>query len=224
MNLITVPQKVYKFMDPYYLNLLKRDKKFYINHLNNYKEDELGSEVGDDKEGILTTKVAIEKYTFGSGNNVAFENSFNNIQEIFDVRGNNVTIKNGTLETRYSNRNFFVYCVCTEYDQKVKKEFGGSTLIIEDFPKFLNYLNRKLNKQGKELVIAGNCKYIKGRINTFTEKQNFYNMDFPPLVKDDRYAYQKEFRVLWRNLDDSPITEPISVYSQEALQQCTFEF
>jgi hypothetical protein len=224
MRNIYVPQTLYKFMDPYYLKILEKEKKFFINHLNNYKEKELGTEVGDDNEGTLTSVLNIYDYTFGSGKNIALDNSFNNIQNMIQTNGVKITMKNISLQTTYSDQNYFVFCTCLEYDEKVKKEFGGSTLIINDVPKFLNYLNRKLLKQGKQLVIAEKCRYVKDRKNFFNDMQNSFFMDFPALVKELRYSYQKEFRILWRNIDGSQITKPIKIYSPEALQQCTFQY
>lgn len=222
-----IPKKVYKFMDPYYLEKLKKDQKFYINHLNNYKESELGSEVGDDREGTLTSEVYIDNYVLGSNKNPAFEKSFHSVQSGVMIDGlvnMRMSFHDTTIGKNIIDQNYFVYCVGLEYDEKVKKEFGGATLIIENFPQFLKRLNRELSKQGKRFVVAEECKYIKNRKNLFTEKDSSFNVDFPALVKDQRYAYQKEFRILWENIDGSEITEPLNIYCPEALRYCSFEF
>ncbi|MGM7724370.1 hypothetical protein [Metabacillus sp. Hm71] len=217
-----LPKKVYKFMEPQYLELLEKSQNIYINYLNNYDEDIHGSERGDNNEGIVYSELNLGAYTFGSKINPNFESSFKKLTPFIVEDG--VTFTGGTFITKFTRRYFYNYSVCREYDEKVKKEFGGATLIIEDFPNFLNYLNRKMFKLGKELVLAKSCVYKKDRKSFFSEKSNKFYLDFPALVKEKKYAYQKEYRLLWRNIDGTKIKEPILVHSPEALKQCKFEY
>ena len=214
-------------MEPQYLKKLEETKEIFIRPLSNYNEKELGSERGDNNEGVLNTELKLTStYTFGSKENPEFEGAFNALtQGVFSIAdGVSITGDGAKFVTKFTRRNFYNYSLCLEYDEKVKKEFGGATLVIDDFPKFLVHLNLKMYKQGTDLAIAQKCKYIKDRKNSFTEKSDNFNLDFPPFVKDERYEYQKEFRLLWRNRDGTDISKPLLVYSPESLQYCTFEY
>lgn len=227
MENIIVPKKVYKFMSPYYLKRLEKNKKIYINHLNNYKEAEHGKEIGDDFEGTMSDLYNVSNYTFDNSNtnkNIAFERAIG-ADKLFSISGGGkIVFKNTTVQMNYSDKNYYNYCVCNEYDEKVKEEFGGSTLVIEDFPMFLNHLSKKLLKKQIRIATAGPCVYISDRTNNFDEKQAEYYRYFPALVKEKRYDYQKEFRVLWTTMDQKEIVKPIEVYCPEALQYCSFNY
>lgn len=214
-------------MSPYRLEQLKKKKEFYINHLNNYKEAELGSEIGDDLEGFLTNQIRIDSYTFNDGNpkNPQFEQAFHQIQKSINVgNAKNATITGLNLEQEFYDSNYYVYCSCLEYDETVKKEFGGATLVIEHFPKFLYHLNKELESQGIVPHFMGACRYITERKTVFTEFDRSFEMERPYMVKEERYAYQKECRVLWKNDDGSVIKEPTIIKCPKALQYCSFEY
>lgn len=223
-----IPRKLYKFIDPYYLKQLEKKKEFYINHLNNYKEAELGTEIGDDLEGVLINEVQIDDYTFNAGTNrnPQFEQAFSQIQSAIHMGEGvtNITFKDVTFRETFNDRNYYVYCSCLEHDEVVKKEFGGATLVIEHFPKFLYHLNKELREQGIIPYYMGACRYITDRKTVFTESDETFIMEKPFMVKEKRYAYQKEFRILWKHKNGSTIKEPKLIKCPKALKYCSFEY
>ena len=227
MTAINVPQVVYKFMNPHYLKCLKQNKTIYINFLKNYKEIEYGKEIGDDLEGILHNNINITNYTFGDteiNKNCALEKLLEDERLIKCDGGGKVVLDNCAFHSNHSENNYYVYCICKEYDGKVKEEFGGATLIISNYAMFLTHLQNALIKKNIHLVTVGECVYIADRTNHFNEKGEKYDYSFPALVKEKRYEYQKEFRVLWARNDGEIITEPIEIYCPEALEYCSFQY
>lgn len=224
-----LPKKVFKFMEPEFLKRLERNKTFFINHLNNYKEIELGSEIGDNNEGKLNTEFKIEEYIFNTSDNPKnpnFELAFHNFQNGIKIGEgcSNISLSNVMISNSYVDDNYYVYCSCLEDDKYTKKEFGRSTLIIENFPMFLHHLNKKLIKKDVRLVIADACIYMPGRKKIFTEKDNEFALYYPFLVKDKRYSYQKEYRVIWKRVDNKKIEKPMFIKCPEALKYCSFQY
>lgn len=215
-------------MAPKRLKELRDSKTFYINHLNNYPEEKLGSEIGDNNEGSLTTRFDIDSYTFNDGKpeNPTFEKAFHSMQRGIHIGegARNISLENVVIEQKIDESNYYVYCTSLEYDQKIKKEFGGSTLVINDFPNFLLSINREMIKNGKQPYFFGACEYVSKRENVFTELDSEFVISLPFLIKEDRYSYQKEFRVLWKNNDDEIIKAPFKLYCPEALKYCEFVF
>ncbi|MUV37126.1 hypothetical protein JNUCC1_00932 [Lentibacillus sp. JNUCC-1] len=225
---LPLPKKVYKFMEPKRLKELQGSKTFFINHLNNYSEEKLGSEIGDNDEGRLNTKFNIGNYTFNKGKpkNPIFEQAFRSMQRGIHIgeEANNVTLENVVIEQNIDDNNYYVYCTSLECDQKLKKEFGGATLVINDFQNFLLSINREMIKIGKQPYSFGACEYVSKRENVFTEFDSEFVMSLPFLIKEKRYGYQKEFRVLWKNSDNEIIKAPLKLYCPQALEYCEFVF
>lgn len=222
----TFPQKLYKFMEPQYLEIIEKYNRFYINFLNNYKEGELGSEVGDNNEGKLKTSFHINDYTFSKNSknrNPLFENLFHTKQHIISV-GENVTLKNVTIENTNIDNNYFVFCCCTDNDISLTKHFGQSLLIINDVPNFINSINNSLKQYGVEMVIAEKCKYLPNSEFKISQDIKAFFKLYPPLVKEGRYSYQKEFRILWKYNNNKKITKPLSVKCKDAIKYCSFKY
>lgn len=208
------------------LEKLKTDHLFSLGFLTYYKEIELGSAIGDDSEGKSTRVLQIGSYILNSENprNSAFESAFRYGQSgIVLDNCSNVSITNTTIVQEVVDTNYYILCSCAVNDDSVKKEFGGSTLIIEDVPRFLYCLNKKLATQGIIAVAAGPCAYIKNRTERYTEQENSYMLNAPFFVKDSRYSYQREFRMVWRRRDGKPIVKRYNFDCREALKCCSFD-
>ncbi|OZU88226.1 hypothetical protein CIL03_11265 [Virgibacillus indicus] len=100
-----LPKKAYKFMEPKYLKMLKESKTFFMNHLNNYPEEKLGS---DNNEGSLTAKFEISSYTFNNGKSInpAFEKAFHSMQNGIKIGENsrNISLNNVTIHITFLDK------------------------------------------------------------------------------------------------------------------------
>ncbi|UOQ43756.1 hypothetical protein MUN89_18010 [Halobacillus salinarum] len=224
MNFISLkdlPKKVYKFMPYHRLNNLYITGSIFINHLNNYSEKKLGKEIGDDLEGHLNSDIYIEDYTFSDSSK---DNRNKNLERTMKENGfidhdstSTITVKQGNFHQKLIDNNYFVYCVCLTSDPKVKNEFGGSTQVIYDFPYYINSLNRSLEKEGIEIFDCGACEYITARKQVFDQKTRDFICKKPYLIKDERYSYQLEYRVLWRYKNKKRINKPLLIPAREAI-------
>ncbi|MCY7947656.1 hypothetical protein P8891_11620 [Bacillus atrophaeus] len=217
------PRRAYKFMEPKWLEKLKNDSKFFINHLNNYPESLLGKNVGDDLEGRATKKIVFNNYTLGSLRNEALEKEVSSYA-VYSSPGSKMSLKNVAVVSQEIDMNQYVYCLTFDYNEEMRAEFGGSVLIIEDFHEFAYWINRKMEKRNNYLSAFDTCQYIDSRKVSFDQNAQDFKL-FPGLIKDSRYSKQNEFRFLWRKNDNSPITKPITdLYVPEALKYCKFDF
>ncbi|WP_108490787.1 hypothetical protein [Bacillus velezensis] len=211
------PKKAYKYMEAKWLKKLMRDKKLFVNHLNNYPESSLGADVGDDQEGVANRHLNIKKYKTGDHN----PHLHNELQEWFP--DSIVRLEDVSFQTSIINKNFYVYCLTFNYDKNIMRKFGGSVMVINDFPSFAYWVHNKMKKRNCALYAANNCIYRESRSITFNEE----NTDFylvPGLIKDSKHSEQEEFRFLWRKNDNSLINRPINdLYVPEALKFCSFE-
>ncbi|MER2456414.1 hypothetical protein ABS751_00585 [Bacillus subtilis] len=209
-------------MEPQWLEKLKRDSKFFINHLNNYPEEVYGNAIGDNSEGHASKKIILENYRLGSLKNKRLEKDLDPI--IFASPGTNMFLNNVAVVSQHLDVNQYVYCLTFDYSEKIRKEFGGAVLIIDDFYSFSYWLNRKMEKRGNYLSAWDKCQYVDSRVVKFDQKDQKFNL-YPGLIKDSKHSQQKEFRFLWRRNDNLSITQPIfDLYVPEALKYCRFEF
>ena len=192
-----LPKMIYKFMKPEFLKQLMDTQEFFINHLNNYPEEKLGREVGDDTEGTFEAGFKIDNYTFNSSQvnpyyNPNFEKALMQSGFIGGIDNVvNLSISNSTFTNRIVDNNYYVYCMCLDNNKVVKEKFGGSTLIIEDFPNFALELNKSLSKIGIGLFASFPCLYVPNREKYFTEKDSQFYIERPFLMKQSRYEYQR---------------------------------
>lgn len=202
-----------------WLEKLKADNKIFINHLNNYPETKLGKEVGDDLEGMSSSEISIGHYTSSK------DSKDDPLLQMLGIGSVNstVTITDSTSFNEYVDNNYFVYCVCLNRNPSIQEAFGSGLQIIHDFNTFIQEITRELEKLGIVFHDAGYCKYLLDRKEHFTE--NDFSSDDkktiltrPYLIKEKRYEYQNEFRVVWRYADHRKIEKPIEILLSKALR------
>lgn len=220
---ISVPQRVYKFMEPQFLKKVKLEKKIYINFLSNYPTDKHGNAIGDDDEGKLNMEININSHTLGMEDNSELDQFLHRNIVRMSGAGTNIQFRNVRIEGQSIDNNYYNYCVAMEYSERVKQEFGGAMMVINDFPRFIEEVNKRLAKLKIGFVTAEQCEYVVNRKKLYTEDNFEYQI--PSLIKDkDNYEYQQEFRLLWKPISGLEITKPINLYCPKALEYCTFHF
>lgn len=211
-------------MQPKWLKHLETTNQVFINHLNNYPETQLGKEVGDNFEGKTSAELFVDHY-YSSGENLSSkEEQMLNMMGIYGSgSGLKVTITKSRSLVEYVDDNYFVYCVCLKKDPKIQKSFGSGLQVIYDFNAYIQAISLELNKLGIILYDAGPCRYLLERKQHFTEKdftsdEREFILTKPYLVKEKRYEYQNEFRVVWRYLDNRKIDKPLIIQLERALK------
>lgn len=205
--MIALPGKAYKYMDPKWLRHLKKTGIVRISPLNSYEEAKFGAEIGDNFEGKTSLQVSVGSYESSNENN---NDLLLRMAGIHAVNAK-VTMTNCTIENHHEDSNYFVYCVCLDKSNEIQKSFGSGIQIIHNFPAYIRAITRELNKIGIVLHDAGPCEYIIDRRQHFTEEdftpdKKALILKKPYLIKEKRYEYQNEFRVVWRYSDNRKIS------------------
>ncbi|MEH7603742.1 hypothetical protein [Bacillus safensis] len=220
---ILVPQRAYKFMEPQFLKKAMLEKVIFINFLGDYSTDKYGNAIGDDDEGKLNTEIQLNSHTLGFEDNSALDHYLHN--NIVSMEGSETEVQFNNVKINGCNidNNYYSYCVAMKYSERVKQKFGGATLEINNFPRFIEEVYKELAKLEIRFVEAKPCEYIMNRKKIYTE--NNFEYQIPSLIKDkEKYEYQQEFRVLWKPKNGLKITKPINLYCPKALEYCTFHF
>ncbi|MBM7095105.1 hypothetical protein JSY36_04975 [Bacillus sp. H-16] len=206
-----MPDKVYKFMEPKYLKLLRETADIRINFLKNF-------------EGITKSSIYLDEYNVVPGQTSDLERQILSAHGISVDSTSSVSLSNVTLSTTFIDTNYFVYCVCLENSKGVQKHFGNGLQEIFDFPNFIKGLTSALQQKSIVIHDMGPCIYLPKREQKFdasdlTDQGKKFVLNKPYFVKDKRYSYQKEYRVLWRYEFNKEIEEPIMLQGLNHLER-----
>lgn len=170
-----------------------------IGTLHEYRDIEKhGKVVGDHQEGMLIEEELHENLTMQSAEDVP---SF--VRERIKISpGSKIQLINSTFSLSDQSPDYYMYCVTTEFDPTVMKEFGCDRCIeINNVQKFIDGLNHCMRHKGK-FVGAFNCVYTEKVVSPGKKPP------YPPvLVKDPKYENQKEVRFLWEPKNKYPRPE-----------------
>ncbi|WP_444684524.1 hypothetical protein [Alkalicoccus luteus] len=219
-----MPEKVYKFMKPKYLNSLRETGDIRVNFLKNFEETNHGSEIGDDFEGITKSSLYLDEYQIIPNQTSDLERRILAAHGISVDSTSSVSISNTTLETTFIDTNYFVYCVCLENSKDVRTHFGNGLQEIFDFKSFIKGLTALLEQKSIFIQDMGPCVYLPRREQNFdtsnlSNKGKNFVLHKPYFVKDERYSYQKEYRVLWKYVPDKEIEDPLMIQDLKNLEK-----
>lgn len=213
--------KLYRFMDQKWLRQIEQTGKIRINFLNDYDEKKYGKDRGDNSEGQLKEVLTVTNYCGDSNDDPIF---FDKLRTSgIDIRNcKQITLKNVSIENKHKANNYFVMCSCKEKDLTLSKEFGKGILIINNFEYFLKEINKIMIRKGHRFFGHNYCNYIPKR-EIYQNEHNFLaKLPHPAFLKEDRYKYQKEHRILWEPKNNKIIKEPIDIICKKAFKYCDF--
>lgn len=214
--------KLYRFMDKKWLKKLEKTGKIRLNFLNDYKEEKYGYERGDNSEGYLNEVLTIDNYTGSSNENPLFFNKLSQLG-LSCQNCNNISFKNVTLENHYLTNNYYVMCCSLDKNISLSKEFGKGILVINDLERFLKEINKIMKRKGYNPFSMGPCIYVNKKQIIQNEKNFFINLPNPAFLKEKKYSYQKEYRILWKpQKENDIINKPIDIICKTALKYCDF--
>lgn len=213
--------KLYRFMDQKWLRQIEETGKIRINFLNDYDEGKHGKERGDNSEGKLREVLKISHYNGNSKNDPYF---FDKLRRSgIDCNNcSNITFKNVNLETHHEVNNYYVMCSCKEKDLTLSKEFGKGILVINNYEHFLKEINKIMIRKGHHFFKHDFCKYIPKKEIIQNETNYLLYLPHPAFLKEERYNYQKEHRILWTPKDNKKISTPIDIICKKAFKYCDF--
>ncbi|ARI78229.1 hypothetical protein [Halobacillus mangrovi] len=213
MNTEHLPTKAYKYMKEKWLKKLEATHSIRITPLKDYSETIYGSEIGDDFEGKSRTNIAVDDLTIEAQSQTSKEKEILNSHRIHIRDKATITFENSNFITDNIDNNYFVYCVSLERKPNIQRAFGSGLQTIYNFPQFFKHLEAELAKSGIVFHDAGECVYLPKREQKYhfkdlTEREGETLIHKPYFVKDKRYEYQREFRLIWKFADNRQIKWP----------------
>lgn len=175
-----------------------------------------GQEIGDIEEGrkhIKTLGVPLDTVTPG-----IMPKTMEVVRQ--RIHASNIRIEASELIT-ISNSDLYVFSTSSELSYEVMKRMNplyDVCIRIDDDNAFFQKLSECLKKRIPNLngPYNGTCVYIK-REQLYSNENDYH----PALIKDPKYDYQKEMRVMWEPTDLSKKIEPVEITCPELARSCS---
>jgi hypothetical protein len=213
---------IYKYMKREHVECVLNAHTFKIGTLYEYRAEEvLGPEIGDREEGVQRSILAPSVPTSFDLNDDTPEAAHYR-QLIRGAPGVTVKINlspgsNGILHHQADNR--FLFCYASEFDEAAMHQMGYDACIEITRPaRFFGFLTAGLRTclgmSSHTLAFEGMCP-----IRYCGRDTNYLETVVPHLIKEERYAHQREWRAVWGSTD--PIRVPsLFIASPQAAALC----
>lgn len=186
---------LFKYMEAQHADTFFRDGSLRIGTLFHYRDEErFGSEIGDTQEGVKTLRTVVRnlKYTGSSKVPSYITNA------IRAEGGAVVTLENCVFEDHQQSPNLYIFCLSSEYSSEAMAKMKKEVCVrIRDMRALVEAVGKRL-PSGSRFQGLHTCHYVE-RVVKHEDDHGIT----PALIKEPRYAYQKEVRAIWapRNLD-----------------------
>jgi len=196
---------LYKYLPIKFAEKMINENSLKIGTLYSYRDVEnYGDEIGDSDEGKRTEYSHDKEPKRGDQLN-PLESAAINV-------GAGMIVENNYVERQHHSENVYLYCLSRTYKtttlEKLNKDFPGEKYdaCVEIFEpdKFISAINASFGHKG-ENIGSFDCCYIN-RKQHYTVK-----MPHPALIKDPKYSYQEEQRIIWHPLHKDELKEEIII-------------
>ena len=209
---------LFKYMPKRYLEAYMAKGSLKIGTLYEYRQvEKYGHVIGDKNEGLHKTELFLP-------NGGEIQSTSNTPEGIFirqhllnpeqqDMNFRMILEKGARIIAESHSQDLFVYCITSEFNPEVMKEFGcDSCLEITRPEEFFHAISRKIRHTAK----FEGCFSI-----TYASKLTHYSKPHeihPATMKDTEYEYQKECRAIW--IPHKASCNPIFVDVPRAIRFC----
>jgi hypothetical protein len=206
-------QFLYKYLQAAHAESLLTKGEIRVGTLYSYRQAELGPAVGDVDEGKSTTTQNASEL------DVTKPESRSWVASKFFGAGDGrtkVILENISLVVEEEEEDCFIYCTAHHRSSAAMRAFDADACVRINNPAcFLDAIHRHLKREG--IVATGRvspCDYSGRDRNERMER-------IPPaLIKDPKYAYQREVRLLMQPTSKRPLS-PFQLSIPELANMCT---
>lgn len=181
---------LYKYLPAKYANNLINENSLKIGTLFSYRNTEnYGEEIGDTDEGTRIEYSHDKEQKRGD--------QLNTLESVA-LRGcSGMTVENNYVELRHHSEDVYLYCLSKKLSNdimdKLNKDFPeekyDACVEIHEPEKFVEAIDALFAHKGRNLGVI-TCCYIN-------RKQHYsVPMHHPAIIKDPKYSYQEEVRVI----------------------------
>lgn len=209
---------LFKYLQRKHLEGFLSKGSIRIGTLYDYRRIErYGSVIGDDYEGLYETELSIPgggvvDMATNSYDAEAFRKYFlHNRPDLHDRKVKLVFQPKTKLITRSTSQNLYIYCMSSEYNEHVMKEFKCDSCLEIINPEYFFAAISKRIRHKASFDGYVEVSYLNKRAH-YTKPHSLH----PAIMKDPKYEYQKEWRAIW-----SPIKtarEPLLIDVPKAIK------
>lgn len=209
---------LYKYIKKEHLKQFFKNGALKIGTLHEYRDEEqLGSVIGDEQEGIHKTELdATEgKEIDLTGNSPEAQYFREHVlrEDQQDIKVKIIMESGAKLISQKSSENYYIYCVTSEYSEDVMAEFNCNACIeISNPDKFFKEISKVIRHKGT-LKGVFEIQYDKKT----TDYLNPHKVH-PVLQKEKKYSNQAEVRAIWK--PKKRPRGPLFVKVPKALKYC----
>jgi hypothetical protein len=212
-------QPLYKYLSKKYLEAFLQRGSLKIGTLYEYrKTEEYGNVIGDKDEGLHKTELALS----GGGEiDLATSSPEAEFFRTYILRPDQrhlktkIVMADGARLVAHSNApDLYIYCMTSEYNETVMKEFGcNACLEISRPTEFFAAISHTIRHKGR-FDGFGPIQYMDKTTN-YLKPHRVH----PAAMKDNEYAYQKEWRAIW--IPAKQPCQPLFVDVPRAIRHCS---
>lgn len=188
---------LYKYIRSEFAESFFRRGTIRIGTLHEYRDTERhGSIIGDGLEGILSEEELFDHLPITSSAD-APDFAKGGIKV---APGGRLELHNSKIIVEENSPDYYMYCLTKEFDDQVMKEFQCDSCIeITNVDMFVSCLKRCMRHKG-DFVGSFDCVYTE-KVVPPGKKPDCH----PAVVKEPRYANQKDVRLLWEPINKNPM-------------------
>lgn len=211
-------QPLYKFLPKRYLEAFLNRGCLKIGTLYEYRKiEDYGNVIGDKNEGLHKTELFLP----GGGEIDLASNSLE--AEYFrkhvlrpdqqDAKVKIVLEDGARLIAHSNSQDLYIYCMSSEYNPSVMKEFGCDACLEIFRPnEFFEAISRKIRHKA-EFNELGPIKYMD-KTTHYSQPHTIH----PAAMKDVEYDYQNEWRAIW--VPEKAPRQPLFINVPRAIRHC----
>ena len=182
---------IYKYLPLVFAERLAHEGSLKIGTLRGYQNIErLGREIGDKDEGI-----SIE---FSHDKEVKTGDKLNPLERAAMQVGPGMIVVGNYIERRHVSPNLYIFCASISYDPSILEQLNkdyprdkyDACVKITNLKDFVDEINLVFSDKGR-FIGCFKCTYLERKFH-HTKK-----MPHPAIIKEPRYSYQKEVRMIW---------------------------
>lgn len=209
---------LYKYVKREHLDVFFTNGSMKIGSLYEYRNvEQYGNVIGDDGEGFYHTELSKSgRHEIDLSQNTPEANFFR--QHVLRPDQQNINVKiimgdGAKLISRTDSPDYYIYCVTSEFNHNVMKEFGCDSCIEIQRPDvFFRAISKRIRHKA-EFETVTNIVY--GNKNThYTAPHGVH----PAIKKSTEYRNQKEVRAIWKPKKE--IKAPLFIDVPKAIRAC----
>ena len=207
---------IFKYLPLKHAKLLVNSGSIKIGTLYSYRDDEaLGNEIGDSNEGVA--------FEYSHDKEAKRGDQLNPLERTAIKVGPGMVVANNYIERRHISPNYYIFCASLSNEPSISDKLNrdypedkyDACVEITNLKNFVSEVSTAFSDKA-QFVGCLQCVYINRKYH-YTK-----TVPHPAVIKDSRYSYQKEVRLIWKPKDKLKHIEPEYFTIKSIKTNCQF--